>query len=138
VGGALYLHASALDDETRPAVERAVALANGFEWNVAKVSPGSVSLLLYEDFDAAGFPALLASLKVDLETGKSAATDYRKRENPPILHRKETLLPVDDPRRPKFAALTRAAAARVASSNAPVRTAPGRMVACHGCDCNGC
>ncbi|MBY0332885.1 MAG: DNA phosphorothioation-associated putative methyltransferase [Acetobacteraceae bacterium] len=109
VGGAVYLHTSALDDETRLVVERAVALADGFEWNVAKLAPGSVSLLLYEDFDAAAFPALLASLKVDLETGKSAATDYRKRENPPILHRKETLLPADDPRRPRFAALTRSA-----------------------------
>jgi DNA phosphorothioation-associated putative methyltransferase len=109
VGGAVYLHVSAIDDQTRPIVDRAVAKADGFEWNVAKVLPGSVSLLLYEDFDAAGFPALLASLKVDLETGKSAETDYRKRENPPILHRKETVLPADDPRRPKFAALTSAA-----------------------------
>lgn len=109
VGGSLYVHSSALDEATRPIVERAVALAGGFQWNVAKVSPGSVSLLLYEDFDAAGFPALLASVKVDLETGKTAATDYRKRENPPILHRKETLLPANDPRRPRFAALTRAA-----------------------------
>jgi hypothetical protein len=96
----VYLHVSAIDDQTRPVVDRAVAKADGFEWNVAKVSPGSVSLLLYEDFDAAGFPALLASLKVDLETGRSAETDYRKRENPPILHRKETLLPADDLRRP--------------------------------------
>lgn len=109
VGGAVYQHASALDDATRPLVERAVALASGFQWNVAKISPGSVSLLLYEDFDAAEFPALLASMKVDLETGKTSATDYRGRENPPILHRKETLLPADDPRRPRFAALTRAA-----------------------------
>jgi DNA phosphorothioation-associated putative methyltransferase len=109
VGGAVYLHASALDDETRPIVDRAVERADGFEWNVVKLSPGFVSLLLYEDFDAAGFPALLASLKVDLESGKSATTDYRTRENPPILHRKETLLPADDARRPKFAALTRAA-----------------------------
>src|SRR5262249_10130944 len=31
------------------------------------------------------------------------------RDNPPILHRKETLLRPDDPRIPKFAALTRAA-----------------------------
>lgn len=109
VRGAVYQHASGLDDETRPVVERAVALTAGFEWNVAKVTPGSVSLLLYEEFDAAAFPALLASLKVDLATGAKAATDYRKRENPPILHRKEALLPPSDPRRPRFAALTRTA-----------------------------
>jgi DNA phosphorothioation-associated putative methyltransferase len=105
----VYQHASTLDDETRPLVERAVALAGGFEWNVAKVTPGSVSLLLYEDFDAAAFPALLASLKVDLGTDAKVATEYRKRENPPILHRKEALLPPNDPRRPRFAALTRTA-----------------------------
>lgn len=109
VGGSLYVHSSALDDETRPLVERAVALAGAVEWNVAKVTAGSVSLLLYEDFEAAAFPALLASLKVDLGTGAKAATDYKKRENPPILHRKEALLPPDDPSRPRFAALTRTA-----------------------------
>lgn len=109
VGGSLYVHSSALDGETRPLVERAIARTDGFEWNVAKVTPRSVSLLLYEDFDAAAFPALLASLKVDLETGAKSATDYRKRDNPPILHRKEVLLPLADPRRPRFAALTRAA-----------------------------
>lgn len=84
-------------------------MAGGAEWNVAKVSPGAVSLLLYENFDAAGFPALLHSFRVDLATGKASATDYRGRANPPILHRKEALLPADDPRRPTFAALTRAA-----------------------------
>jgi DNA phosphorothioation-associated putative methyltransferase len=109
VGGALYVHSSALDDEMRRVVERAVAVAGGIEWNVAKVTPGSVSLLLYEDFDTAPFPALLTSLKVDLETGAKTPIDYRKRENPPILHRKEALLPSSDARRPKFAALTRAA-----------------------------
>jgi DNA phosphorothioation-associated putative methyltransferase len=90
-------------------VERAVALVGGFQWNVAKISRDSVSLLLYEDFDAIGFPTLLASVRVNLDSGKTSATDYRVRENPPILHRKETLLPIDDPRRPRFAALTRAA-----------------------------
>jgi DNA phosphorothioation-associated putative methyltransferase len=109
VGGSLYVHSSALDEKTRPYVERAVAVANGFDWNVARVASGSVSLLLYENFDTAGFPALLAAVKVDLETGKTTATDYRGRENPPILHRKEALLPADDARRPRFAALTRAA-----------------------------
>jgi DNA phosphorothioation-associated putative methyltransferase len=109
VGGSLYIHASALDEATTAAVGQAAALAEGFEWNVAKVSPGAVSLLLYEDFDAVGFPALLASLKVDLSTGRISSTDYRRRDNPPILHRKEMLLPPDDPRRPKFAALTRSA-----------------------------
>jgi DNA phosphorothioation-associated putative methyltransferase len=109
VGGSLYIHSSALNEATGAVVRRAAALADGFEWNVAKVSRGSVSLLLYEDFDDVGFPALLASLKVNLTTGRISAVDYRRRANPPILHRKEMLLPPDDSRRPKFAALTRSA-----------------------------
>ncbi|WP_159717299.1 DNA phosphorothioation-associated putative methyltransferase [Geminicoccus flavidas] len=109
MGGAVYLHASALDTVTRVVVEQAVARADSFEWNVVKISPGVVSLLLYEDFDTVGFPALLASFRVDLSTGRTSTTDYRGRTSPPILHRKETLLPSDDPRLPRFAALTRAA-----------------------------
>jgi DNA phosphorothioation-associated putative methyltransferase len=106
---ATYLHSSALDEVTRPIVEVASAISGGAEWNVAKLSPGAVSLLLYEDFDASGFPALLKSVRVDLDSGKHTKTDYRSRANPPILHRKEALLPADDPRRPVFAALTKAA-----------------------------
>jgi hypothetical protein len=60
-----------------------------------------VSLLLYEPF-----PALLSSVKVDLESGVTARTDYRGRKNPPILHRKELLLAPDDPRLPAFRAPT--------------------------------
>ncbi|NJL07071.1 MAG: DNA phosphorothioation-associated putative methyltransferase [Methylacidiphilales bacterium] len=90
-------------------MDQAVTLAGGFQWNVAKISRGAVSLLLYEDFDVVAFPALLASFKVDLRSGKTSETDYSRRPNPPILHRKELLLPEDDPRRPRFAALTRTA-----------------------------
>jgi DNA phosphorothioation-associated putative methyltransferase len=67
-----------------------------------------VSLLLYESFEEP-FPALLSSVKVDLESGVTARTDYRGRKNPPILHRKELLLAPDDPRLPAFRALTAAA-----------------------------
>ena len=52
---------------------------------------------------------LLASTRVDFPTGAVSRTDYRKRISPPILHRKELLLPPDDPRLPKFRALTAAA-----------------------------
>jgi DNA phosphorothioation-associated putative methyltransferase len=112
VRGATYVHASALpelDECNQALVNNATARAVDFRWNVAKVSPEAVSLLLYEDFDAEAFPALLASVRVDLGTGRTNAVDYRKRANPPILHRKEELLLLDDPRRPRFAALTRAA-----------------------------
>ena len=112
VGGAFYLHASAVetaDPEARARIERADFLAGRQSWNVAKLQGIAVSLLLYESFETAAFPALLAAVRVDLSDGRVVQTDYRDRANPPILHRKETLLRSDDPRRPAFAALTRLA-----------------------------
>ena len=112
IGGATYLHVSAVaaaDEGARRKVDRAASLAVGQLWNVVKVTSDAVSLLLYEDFDEAAFPALLRSARVSLEGGTVSVTDYGKRANPPILHRKETLLPPDDPRWPAFAALTRLA-----------------------------
>src|SRR5208283_4662657 len=115
VGGAFYLHVSALaeaDPGIRARVERAASLIGSDEWNVAKVQPNSVSLLLYEGFDEAAFPALLRSARVDLRNGAVIRTDYSRRANPPILHRKEQFLPLLDPRRPAYAALTRIAEER--------------------------
>jgi DNA phosphorothioation-associated putative methyltransferase len=112
VGGAIYLHPSALveaDQLVQERAQRAAAVADGDSWNVVKVQGNAVSLLLYEDFDEVAFPALLHSTKVDLRVNAVSRTDYRSRANPPILHRKETLLRHDDPRRPSFAALTRMA-----------------------------
>lgn len=111
VGGAVYLHASAVPAAVpglRARIERAAAAAPGEPWNVAKVMGPAVSLLLYEDFDEAAFPALLAAVRIAGDGGV-ARTDYRTRANPPILHRKETLLLATDARRPAFAALTRLA-----------------------------
>lgn len=112
VGGAVYLHVSALaaaDPELRARIERASNQAPDEPWNVAKVAGQAVSLLLYEDFDEVAFPALLAAVRVGPEGVEVTRTDYRARANPPIMHRKETLLLATDPRRPAFAALTRMA-----------------------------
>ena len=112
VGTALYLHVSAIEEaepNIREGIERAIVAADGGAWNVVKVQGDAVSLLLYETFDAAAFPALLTSVRIKLSDGSVVSTDYRSRSNPPILHRKETLLRPDDPQRPAFAALTRLA-----------------------------
>ena len=112
VGGALYLHVSAIPGAElamRERIERAAVAAERPDWNVVKVQGDAVSLLTYEAFDEAAFPALLAAVRVNLSDGIVTRTDYRARDNPPILHRKETLLRPDDPRRPAFAALTRLA-----------------------------
>ena len=55
------------------------------------------SFLRYESFDTP-FPALLTALSCDLERGSARHIDFTTRRNPPILHRKELLLPEDDPR----------------------------------------
>ncbi len=112
VGGALYLHVSAIPGaglEMRERIERAAVAAERPDWNVVKVQGDAVSLLTYEAFDEVAFPALLTAVRVNLSDGIVTRTDYRGRANPPILHRKETLLRPDDPRRPAFAALTRLA-----------------------------
>ena len=77
-----------------------------FAYNVVKVRPPKrISFLLYEDFEQP-FPALLASLSCDVETGSSRLTDYSKRANPPVLHRKELLLEASDPRALRGSILT--------------------------------
>lgn len=87
-------------------------LCHGFggsfdDYSVVKLDGRSrVSFLRYEDFDAA-FPALLAALSCNIERGTSRQIDYSGRRNPPILHRKELLLPSDDPRVPRAERLTR-------------------------------
>lgn len=112
IGTALYVHREAvgcLPPEFLETLESSLRIAGETSWNVAKISRGGASLLLYEDFDEAPFPTLLRSTAVDVNAGKSKSLEYAARANPPILHRKELLLNPDDPRRPIFAALTRSA-----------------------------
>jgi hypothetical protein len=110
VGGSLYVHRDALSllGTLATRVLDAEKIAENQDWNVAKIEKASVSLLIYESFDA-DFPALLVSTKVVLPSGPVTRTDYRRRANPPILHRKELLLAPHDPRLPQFRALTAAA-----------------------------
>jgi DNA phosphorothioation-associated putative methyltransferase len=112
VGDALYLHATAVataEEQVRNKVERAAAVAKCSDWNVVKIRGNVVSFLTYESFDDVAFPALLGSIRVTLGEGLAVRTNYKERANPPILHRKETLLPLEDPRRPAFSAVTRLA-----------------------------
>lgn len=110
VGGALYLHRSALGTLEADLLRRVEELARRCDalWNVAKVelsAGGGVSLLVYEPFEASAFPALRYSYRL-AEDGKLTQRRYGD-DNPPILHRKELLLPYDHPNRSKYTALTR-------------------------------
>jgi len=111
VGGALYVHRSAvgrLPPEQARSINAAAGQVPHSHWNVAKIDLADgrvISLLDYEDFAEHAFPALRESRRVELETG--AVTVRRYGTNPPILHRKELLLPADAPERDAYMALTR-------------------------------
>lgn len=66
-----------------------------------------VSYLSYPDFNKVAHPPLATSIVVWLDSLVARFYDFRDRTNPPILHRKETLVPPDYPRRDLFARLTR-------------------------------
>jgi len=58
-----------------------------------------ISFLDYPDFFDDPHPALHYSETVNLSTGKRRNIDYTKQSNPPILHRKETMI---SPNRPEY------------------------------------
>lgn len=112
--GALYIARptdwSTLSPELAATIERAMIAAKPDpEWNLLKLHTDQVaiSFLTYPDFDADPHPALAEAVKINMNSGTISKTDYRKRANPPILHRKETFLPANDPRVPIFTSLTK-------------------------------
>ena len=56
-----------------------------------------ISYLSYPDFDVLAHPALAFSVVIWLDTMVAKFYDFSRRANPPILHRKETLVPVGYP-----------------------------------------
>lgn len=67
-----------------------------------------LSFLCYPDFFELPHPELHSSITVDFATGKVRKHDYQSSVNPPILHRKEALLPLEHPLIEKFKRLTKA------------------------------
>jgi len=77
-------------------------------WNVVKFDlkePNKVSLLEYSSFAEDAFPVLLNGTNIDLSSNAIKHRAYSL-SNPPVLHRKELLLPASDPNREKYVALT--------------------------------
>lgn len=110
IGGFSYYHETLLAGaaDVRQYFERVQDHTHGepFEFNVVKLDARSrVSFLRYEDFSAP-FPALLAALSCNLSRGTVRRSDFAGRRNPPILHRKELLLPEDHPLVPEAERLT--------------------------------
>jgi DNA phosphorothioation-associated putative methyltransferase len=108
---AVYFHASVLPE--LPSFLRvyegcAKALVGSVSATVIKLhrQQRKVSYLFYPDFEKDPHPALNGSLRVDLQTFDIRFTDFRESANPPILHRKETLIARDHPLHQRFAKLT--------------------------------
>ena len=76
-----------------PAVANAVNLGNE-DWNLVKLFKKEfrLSLLHYPSFYNDSYPALQQSLNVDLAKLSHKVTSYEQSDNPPILHRKETMI----------------------------------------------
>lgn len=119
VGGHLYLHTTALPrlpEAWRQATARAVELARvcpDQDFNVVKLNPhgDELSLLDYRDFFDDPFPALGRSWRISLERGSVVFRTYEESRNPPILHRKELLLPASHARIEEYRSMTQKAEA---------------------------
>ena len=109
------------DATTRLVTAESLAqITRGDRYNVARFdnSHNRIALLNYPSFFEDAFPALHESWNVDLTSGRVNYRSYRDSLTPPILHRKELMLPQDHPRRAEFQALTEAAEAAPRSPDA--------------------
>jgi len=110
VRGKLYLHKSARSDLT----EKQTTLVNNAinqlkpdsKWNLIRIdSEDQVGFLDYPDFEQNPHPKLQHSFSVNLTTQETKFRDSYQ-NNPPILHRKETLISKNDKNYEKFSKLT--------------------------------
>lgn len=110
---AIYFHIDAMEAIPEalqgfiPAVAKAVNLPDE-QWNLVKLFKNEfrLSLLSYPDFYSDSYPALEQSLNVDLSKLSHKITCYRDSDNPPILHRKETMVLPENPHYQHFISLT--------------------------------
>ncbi len=110
---AIYLHKDAFSalptvlTQFIPAVAKAVSLSDE-SWNLVKLFKKEfrLSLLHYPDFYTDSYPALRQSLNVDLSKLSHKITSYEGSGNPPILHRKETMILPDSEHYEHFITLT--------------------------------
>ena len=109
---AVYLHRESPICQTGPIgnILQHVATAHGIsdDFNVVKLRKDAqrLSFLSYPAFYERAHPELSQAIAIDLLTGKRFDFDYSDSLNPPILHRKELLLPPGHPRRGEYAGLS--------------------------------
>ena len=101
VANRLYVHECAVEalagelTDALPRAEEAAQIRRPEGYNVIRFDPTAqqVALLSYPGFFDDPFPELRESWRVDLTTGEVGHRSYADSLNPPILHRKELLLP---------------------------------------------
>jgi DNA phosphorothioation-associated putative methyltransferase len=111
-----YVHESGIggldasSQELISAATRIARLTAGDHFNVVRVrqSCAEVALLHYPEFFSDAFPALARSWRILIPGELVRFRDYSSSLNPPILHRKELLLPPTHPSYETFSALTAA------------------------------
>jgi DNA phosphorothioation-associated putative methyltransferase len=119
IGGHLYIHTSGiflLPEDWQQLVSQASAITGLIpdrDFNVLKlhVDGDELSLLSYREFLDDPFPALIRSWRISLSRRSVIFRTYEESRNPPILHRKELLLPPTHARIAEYAALTESAEA---------------------------
>ena len=117
IGGRTYLHVDALSllDAVRAervaAAEQLAQVKRHEHFNLVRIDEAGpcIALLNYPEFADDPFPSLRESWLADLDRLKVGYRTYADSLNPPILHRKELLLLLDDPRREGYSELTRMA-----------------------------
>jgi DNA phosphorothioation-associated putative methyltransferase len=100
-----------LADEDRRCVEEAVRISGltaGEHFHVLRLDPEhqEIALLSYPMFFDELFPGLLGSWRVHLPTRTVRFRDYSSSLNPPILHRKELMLPASHPEQARLQQIT--------------------------------
>ncbi|MGI2036533.1 DNA phosphorothioation-associated putative methyltransferase [Shewanella frigidimarina] len=108
-----YLHQDGLTEIDKQLSGFIIAVSNALkipldDWQVIKLSKAEfkLSLLSYPTFFTEAYPALTQSVTVDLSKLEHRITQYLSSDNPPILHRKETMLPNTHASYDEFEAIT--------------------------------
>jgi DNA phosphorothioation-associated putative methyltransferase len=111
VGGDLYLHRKSLGyarTKDRDLIENfELKLSQDeLDWNVVRISSDNIAFLWYKDFMEQPFPELRKSVRFEIFDEQKSVKDFSSYSNPPILHRKELLLPRDHPNFQLYSSLT--------------------------------
>lgn len=119
VGRKIYVHVNAINTGSEidtllmdrlATAETLVGIRRGKDFNLVRLdlATGEMALLNYPSFFDEPFPTLMESWRLDPLSGAVSHRTYADSLNPPILHRKELLLPENDPRREVYSVLTAA------------------------------